>query len=59
MKVRFLKDGESPDTGPFKKGEVRDLDPKLERLFIKRGVAELSSAKKSKEKKGEEVKDDE
>jgi len=61
MKVRFLKDGDSPDIGPFKKDEVRDLDPKLERLFIERGIAELSSAPayKSKKKKPEEVKENE
>ncbi len=56
MKVRFLKDGESPEIGPFKKGEVRDLKPKLERILIERGVAELSSTPKTK-KKTEEVTD--
>ncbi len=58
MKVRFLTSGDSPDIGPFKKGDVMDLDPKIERLFIKRGIAELSSAKSTK-KKTREVKEDE
>lgn len=63
MKVRFLKDGASPDIGPFKKGEERDLPAKMERIFIERGIAENVSApgyvsKSSKKgKKSEEVKD--
>ena len=44
MKVRFLQGGESPNFGPFKKGEVKDLDPETERLLIERGVAENVSA---------------
>ncbi len=55
MKVRFLCDGESPDFGTFKKGDVKDLKPEAERLLIARGVAELSStsykSKKSEVKK--------
>ena len=58
MKVRFLTSGDSPDIGPFEEGDVMDLDPKIERLFIKRGIAELSSAK-SKTKQAGEVKKDE
>ena len=62
MKVRFLQNGESPDFGAFKKGQVIDLPPDAERTLIERGVAELSSIedgykpKVSKKKKG--VKDD-
>lgn len=44
MKVRFLTDGESPKFGAFKKGEVKDLDPAIERVLIERGVAENISA---------------
>jgi hypothetical protein len=44
MKVRFLKDGESPEFGVFKKGDVKDLDPSIERVLIKRGIAENVSA---------------
>lgn len=55
MKVRFLQDGESPDFGVFKKGQVIDLPPDAERTLIERGVAELSSVEdgyKPKKKKG-------
>jgi hypothetical protein len=44
MKVRFLTDGESPQFGTFKKGDVKDLDPAVERTFIRRGIAENVSA---------------
>jgi hypothetical protein len=55
MKVRFLQDGESPDFGAYKKGQVIDLPPDAERLLIERGVGELSSIEdgyRSKKKKG-------
>ena len=55
MKVRFLTDGESPKFGTFKKGDVKDLDPAIERMLIRRGIAENVSAPdyvvKSKRKK--------
>ena len=56
MKVRFLTDGESPKFGAFKKGDVKDLDPAVERMLIRRGIAENISApdyvvKTSKRKK--------
>jgi hypothetical protein len=44
MKVRFLTDGESPKFGVFKKGDVKDLDPSVERTLIRRGIAENVSA---------------
>lgn len=44
MKVRMLKDQESPQHGVLKKGEVYDLDPATERRFIERGIAENVSA---------------
>lgn len=39
MKVRMLKTQESPTNGVLEKGEVYDLDPRDERLYIERGIA--------------------
>lgn len=57
MKVRMLVDQESPKYGPLKKDGVYDLDPEDERNYIERGIAELSSTpkKKDKGKKGEVI----
>lgn len=52
MKVRFLIDGESPEFGPFKKGEERDLAPGVERDLVERGVAELTDKRGYKKGKG-------
>ena len=52
MKVRMLIDQDSAKYGELKKGEVYDLEPKDERAFIARGIAELSS-KTTKKKKTE------
>ena len=58
MKVRFLTDGESPSFGSFKKDEMRDLEPGVERVFIERGVAEeviVEEGHKTKKSKKKEV----
>lgn len=58
MEVRMLKTQESPQFGVLEEGEVYDLDPAVERTFIRRGIAENKSApdyivkpKKIKQKK--------
>jgi len=61
MKVRMLKDQDSPKYGELKKDEVYDLDPVDERAYIERGIAENVSApaytSKSAKKKTREVSD--
>jgi hypothetical protein len=41
MKVKFLQSGESPEFGPFKEGEEKDLDKATAQLLKDRGVVDI------------------
>lgn len=40
MKVKFLEDGESPETGAYTKNEEREVNTIIGRVFVSRHLAE-------------------
>ena len=56
MKIKFNRDGYSPELGTFTRGEIRDIPIEIGRVFISRGVAVAVETIEEKKGKNREVK---